>query len=195
VKSLRDSFADVNAMITERKIAGGTTAVVALFIGNQGYVANVGDSRAVLCRDGLAVRVSVDHKPDLPGETQRINSLGGTVTTTYNSSGQPTSRVNGMLAVSRALGDVILHPYVSCDPEIHGPINLTTHLRSQFMILACDGLWDVVSDEEAISIAAPIANPEVASKKLRDVAFKRGSTDNISVLTIRFPPFLSSVNH
>jgi serine/threonine protein phosphatase PrpC len=189
VKSLREAFAETHKMIAEQKITGGTTAVVALFIGKKGFIANVGDTRAVLCRDGVPLRVSLDHKPELPTETMRIRKLGGTVTTTYNSAGQATSRVNGMLAVSRALGDTPLHPYVSCDPEIHGPLNLEPEARNQFVVLACDGVWDVLTDEEATSIVAPINNPEEASRRLRDEAFARGSTDNISVMVIRCPPF------
>lgn len=190
VKSLKEAFADTHRMIAEQKIIGGTTAVVALFIGKKGFIANVGDTRAVLCRDGVPLRVSLDHKPELPAEMLRIRNLGGTVTTTYNSAGQATSRVNGMLAVSRALGDTVLHPYVSSDPEIHGPLNLDTELSNQFVVLACDGVWDVLSDEEATSIVAPIANPEIASRRLRDEAYARGSTDNISVMVIRCPPFM-----
>lgn len=189
VKSLREAFAETHKLIADQKITGGTTAVVALFIGKKGFIANVGDTRAVLCRDGVPLRVSLDHKPELPTETSRIKKLGGTVTTTYNSAGQATSRVNGMLAVSRALGDTPLHPYVSCDPEIHGPLNLEPEARNQFVVLACDGVWDVITDEEATSIVAPISNPEEASRRLRDEAFLRGSTDNISVMVIRCPPF------
>jgi protein phosphatase 1L len=191
VKSLREAFVETNQMIASMKINGGTTACVALFIGKKGYVANVGDTRAVLCRDGITHRVSLDHKPELPQETSRIKSLGGTVTTTTNSAGHSTSRVNGMLAVSRALGDTILHPYVSSEPDIHGPLNISSNSKSQFMVLACDGVWDVISDEEAVSIVAPIPDIELASKRLRDEAFQRGSTDNISVMVIRFPPFHS----
>lgn len=189
VKSLKEAFNDTHKMISDQKIVGGTTAVVALFIGKKGFIANVGDSRAVLCRDGIPVRVSLDHKPELPMETQRIKKLGGTVTTTYNSAGQATSRVNGMLSVSRALGDTTLHPYVSSDPEIHGPVNLDPGAKNQFVVLACDGVWDVITDEEATSIVAPIPNPEEASRKLRDEAYARGSTDNISVMVIRCPPY------
>jgi protein phosphatase 1L len=190
VKSLKEAFLDTNKMISDQKVIGGTTAVVVLFMGKKGFIANVGDTRAVLCRDGVPCRVSLDHKPELPTETSRIRKLGGTVTTSYNSVGHATSRVNGMLSVSRALGDTQLQPYVSSDPEIHGPLNLDTDSRNQFVVLACDGVWDVLTDEEATSIVAPIANPEIASRRLRDEAFARGSTDNISVMVIRCPPFI-----
>ncbi|EGG25213.1 RasGEF domain-containing protein [Cavenderia fasciculata] len=190
VRALKESFNIVHGMIAERRMRGGTTAVIALFLGKKGYVANVGDSRAVLCRDGVTVRVSIDHKPNVPKEEERIKALGGNVVTTTNSvTGVVTSRVNGQLAVSRALGDSILSPYVSCEPDIHGPINLENQVKNQFMIIACDGLWDVVTDEEATAIVAPISDPEKACMRLRDQAFTRGSTDNISVMVVRFPPF------
>ncbi|EFA78586.1 protein phosphatase 2C-related protein [Heterostelium album PN500] len=190
VKSLKESFASLHRAIQDKNMRGGTTAVVALFLGKKGYVANVGDSRAVLCRDGVAVRVSNDHKPNDPKEEERIKALGGTVVTTVNAfTGVTTSRVNGQLAVSRALGDLLLVPYVSCEPDIFGPINLETHIKNQFMIIACDGIWDVMSDDEAISIVAPISDPEKACMKLREIAYSRRSTDNISVMVIKFPPF------
>eukprot|EP00475_Leptophrys_vorax_P035618 TRINITY_DN5891_c0_g1_i2.p1 TRINITY_DN5891_c0_g1~~TRINITY_DN5891_c0_g1_i2.p1 ORF type:complete len:464 (-),score=121.07 TRINITY_DN5891_c0_g1_i2:53-1444(-) len=105
------------------------------------YCANAGDSRAVLCRNGEAVRLSKDHKPQDEEETKRIQAEGGFVGN--------HGRVNGVLAVSRALGDHMLKPYVSCDPHI-----TTTRLKTSdlFMIVACDGLWDVCTDQEAVDL-------------------------------------------
>jgi len=99
------------------------------------YVANVGDSRAVIYKDGQVSRISFDHKPDLPEEEvgfshlffkqklaccsvptifpysqKRIRNLGGFVS--------PNGRVVGMLAVSRAFGDLDLQPFVSADPYV-----------------------------------------------------------------------------
>eukprot|EP01113_Clastostelium_recurvatum_P026548 TRINITY_DN3186_c0_g1_i3.p1 TRINITY_DN3186_c0_g1~~TRINITY_DN3186_c0_g1_i3.p1 ORF type:complete len:575 (-),score=190.79 TRINITY_DN3186_c0_g1_i3:138-1862(-) len=188
VKALKQAFQQTHDMIAQREIRGGTTAVIALFIGNSGYVANVGDSRAVLFRDGQTFRVSLDHKPELPKETERIRSLGGEVTTTVNLlTNQTICRVQGQLSVSRALGDTALHPYVSCEPEIHGPLSLSAG-KKQIMILACDGVWDVITDEEATALVADIPDPEQAAVRLRDEAFSRGSMDNISALVIHFPP-------
>ncbi|GAM28809.1 hypothetical protein SAMD00019534_119850 [Acytostelium subglobosum LB1] len=152
VKSLREAFLGVHQMIGQKNLRGGTTALVVLFLGKKGYVANCGDTRAVLCREGVALRVSNDHKPNDPKEEERIKSLGGSVITTVNSSGISMS-------------------------------------RNQFMIIACDGLWDVMTDEEAMNVVSPIDDPEKACMRLRDQAFARGSTDNISVMVIRFPPF------
>jgi len=173
-------------MMKKEGVTGGTTALVALFIGRQGFIANAGDSRAVLCQDGSAIRVSIDHKPNLPSEEQRINNLGGCVITNVDSVGHITSRVNGILAVARSLGDFMLEPFISAEPQIHGPITLTPTNKNYFLILGCDGVWDKVSDEEAVSIVAPIDDPEKAAAKLRDFAYQQGSEDNISVVVIRF---------
>ena len=53
------------------------------------------------------------------------------------------------------------------------------------LILACDGLWDVVSDREAAIVALNTDDAGLAAKRLRDLAFARGSDDNISVLVVR----------
>jgi serine/threonine protein phosphatase PrpC len=74
----------------------GTTAVVLLMTKDRFYVANIGDSRAVLCRGGKAVPLSTDHKPDLPSEHNRIQKAGGFVS---------DNRINGSLNLSRAFGD------------------------------------------------------------------------------------------
>ena len=70
------------------------------------YISNVGDSRAVLCRGGKPLRLSFDHKPSSREEEDRINAIGGYVM-------GETGRVNGVLAVSRSVGDFFMHPYVS----------------------------------------------------------------------------------
>lgn len=77
--------------------SSGCTAVVALLNGNELYVANAGDSRCVVCRDGKAMDMSFDHKPEDTEELERIRKAGGRVTM--------DGRVNGGLNLSRAIGD------------------------------------------------------------------------------------------
>ncbi|KAK4791755.1 hypothetical protein SAY86_032168 [Trapa natans] len=89
----------------------GSTAVVAIVTPDKIIVANCGDSRAVLCRKGKAIPLSVDHKPDRPDELERIHAAGGSVIY-WNG-----ARLLGVLAMSRAIGDIFLKPYVSCEPE------------------------------------------------------------------------------
>lgn len=139
------------------------------------YTANVGDARIVLCRSGKALRLSYDHKGSDENEGKRIANAGGLIL---------NNRVNGVLAVTRALGDTYIkdlvtgHPYTTetvIQPE-----------WDEFMIIACDGLWDVCSDQEAVDLVRDIQEPVIAAKKLVDHALSRFSTDNLSCMIVRF---------
>uniref|UniRef100_A0A0E0DSF0 protein-serine/threonine phosphatase n=1 Tax=Oryza meridionalis TaxID=40149 RepID=A0A0E0DSF0_9ORYZ len=121
----------------------GSTAVVAVVGPNRVVVANSGDSRAVLCRAGVPVPLSVDHKPDRPDELERIQAAGGRVIYWDG------ARVLGVLAMSRAIGDGYLKPYVTSEPEV----TLTERADDdECLILASDGLWDVVTNEMACEV-------------------------------------------
>ncbi|KAI9810291.1 MAG: Protein phosphatase 2C 1 [Pycnora praestabilis] len=139
------------------------------------YTANVGDARIVLCRNGKALRLSYDHKGSDENEGKRVANAGGLIL---------NNRVNGVLAVTRALGDAYMkdlvtgHPYTTetvIQPDI-----------DEFLILACDGLWDVCSDQESVDLIRHTQDPQAASKQLVDHALARFSTDNLSCMVIRF---------
>ncbi|KAK8499386.1 hypothetical protein V6N12_037024 [Hibiscus sabdariffa] len=155
----------------------GSTASTAILVGDRLLVANVGDSRAVICRGGNAIAVSRDHKPDQSDERKRIENAGGFVMWAG------TWRVGGVLAVSRAFGDRQLKQYVVADPEIQEE---KVDSSLEFLILASDGLWDVVSNEEAVAIVKPIQDPAQAAKQLTQEASQRGSADNITCVVVRF---------
>jgi serine/threonine protein phosphatase PrpC len=183
---LKDAFLECNELMKKDKVEGGATAICALFLQDKLYIANCGDSRAVLCYNGNTLRCSVDHRPDLPDEEKRIRALGGHITTSIDRLGKVTSRVCGRLAVSRAFGDFLLEPYVTADPYVFGPHSINLPNNNSFLILACDGVWDKVSDEDAVNIVSCIPDPQQAAAKLRDFAFSEGSDDNISVVVVRF---------
>nr|POF14004.1 protein phosphatase 2c like 1 [Quercus suber] len=139
------------------------------------YTANVGDARIVLCRSGKALRLSYDHKGSDENEGKRIAGAGGLIL---------NNRVNGVLAVTRALGDAYMkdlvtgHPYTTetvIQPDL-----------DEFLILACDGLWDVCSDQEAVDLVRSTQDPQAASRVLVDHALARFSTDNLSCMVVRF---------
>ncbi|KAK4800811.1 hypothetical protein SAY86_021298 [Trapa natans] len=155
----------------------GSTASTAILVGDRLLVANVGDSRAVISRGGKAFAVSRDHKPDQTDERQRIEDAGGFVIWAG------TWRVGGVLAVSRAFGDRLLKQYVVSDPEIQEEKVDST---LEFLILASDGLWDVVTNEEAVAMVKPIEDSEEAAKLLLQEACQRGSADNITCVVVRF---------
>ena len=115
----------------------GTTAVVALVLRDRLYVANVGDSNAILSqKDGSARCLTVEHKPNAPDERARVEALDGGVVTSHRNG---IHRVQGVLAVSRALGDFHLEPYVISEPALTRVEMGTEAAHYEFLILACDG--------------------------------------------------------
>ncbi|KAF5746803.1 hypothetical protein HS088_TW06G00978 [Tripterygium wilfordii] len=157
---------------------GGSTAVTAILINGQRLcVANVGDSRAVLSRGGQALQVTIDHEPNT--ERGSIENKGGFVS---NMPGD-VPRVNGQLAVSRAFGDKSLKTHLRSDPDMR---NIEIDNSTELLILASDGLWKVVANQEAVDIARKIKDPQKAAKQLIVEAVKRESRDDISCVVVRF---------
>ncbi|XP_057950436.1 probable protein phosphatase 2C 76 isoform X3 [Malania oleifera] len=155
----------------------GSTASTAVLVGNHLYVANVGDSRAVISKAGKAIPLSEDHKPNRSDERKRIESAGGVVMWAG------TWRVGGVLAMSRAFGNRLLKQYVVAEPEIQ---DQELDEDVELLVLASDGLWDVVPNEDAVSLAHTEEEPEAAARKLTETAFTRGSADNITCIVVRF---------
>lgn len=155
----------------------GSTASTAVLVGNHLYVANVGDSRTVLSKAGKAIPLSEDHKPNRLDERKRIESAGGVVMWAG------TWRVGGVLAMSRAFGNRMLKQYVVAEPEIQ---EQEINEELELLVLASDGLWDVVSNEDAVTIAREVEEPESAARKLTEIAFTRGSADNITCIVVKF---------
>nr|GEY56276.1 protein phosphatase 2C 16-like isoform X1 [Tanacetum cinerariifolium] len=178
----------------------GSTAVVALICSSHVIVANCGDSRAVLYRGKEAIPLSNDHKPNREDEYARIEAAGGKVIQ-WNG-----HRVFGVLAMSRSIGDGYLKPWIIPEPEV----TFTPRAREdECLILASDGLWDVMSNEEACEVARkririwhiknsgmPIEKGEngvdqaaqAAADYLTMLALQKGSKDNISVIVVDLKP-------
>ncbi|KAL7246022.1 hypothetical protein ACSBR2_001202 [Camellia fascicularis] len=176
VESFRQTDVDyLNEEKGQQKDAG-STASTAMLLGDRLLVANVGDSRVVACRAGSAIPLSIDHKPDRSDERQRIEQAGGFIIWAG------TWRVGGVLAVSRAFGDKLLKPYVVAEPEIQ-----EEEIDGvDFIIIASDGLWNVLSNKDAVAIVQDIADAEAASRKLIEAAYAKGSSDNITCVVVRF---------
>ncbi|GAA0168185.1 protein phosphatase [Lithospermum erythrorhizon] len=166
LESERDTFRD-----------DGSTASTAVLVGNHLYVANVGDSRAIIFKSGKAIALSEDHKPNRNDERKRIENAGGIVIWAG------TWRVGGVLAMSRAFGNRMLKQFVVAEPEIQ---DQEIDEELELLVLASDGLWDVVSNEDAASLAAMEEDPEAAAQKLTETAFTRGSADNITSIVVKF---------
>jgi len=160
---------------------GGSTAVTAILIGSDKsvklVVANVGDSRAVISKNGVAEQLSVDHEPNM--ERQTIEKKGGFVS---NLPGD-VPRVDGQLAVARAFGDRSLKKHLSSEPYV---IDETITENSDFLILASDGLWKVMSNQEAVDEIKDFKDAQAAAKHLTEQAVNRKSKDDISVIVVKF---------
>lgn len=174
------AFADDSSL----DISSGTTALTALILRRTVLIANAGDCRAVLGRRGRAVELSKDHKPNCPSERLRIEKLGGVVYDGY---------LNGQLSVSRALGDWHMKgPKGSACPLSSEPELTETLLteEDEFLIMACDGLWDVMSSQGAVTMARKelmIHNdPERCARELVREALKRKTCDNLTVIIVCF---------
>ncbi|KAF3334987.1 putative protein phosphatase 2C 52 isoform X1 [Carex littledalei] len=154
----------------------GSTASTAVLVENRLYVANVGDSRAIISKAGKAIPLSDDHKPNRRDERERIESAGGVVMWAG------TWRVGGVLAMSRAFGNRLLKQFVVAEPEIQEE-EITDEL--EFLILASDGLWDVVPNEDAVLLVRGEEEPEAAARKLTETAYMRGSADNITCIVVK----------
>nr|2I0O_A Chain A, Ser/Thr phosphatase [Anopheles gambiae] len=214
-KALKEAFLGFDATLLQEKVieelkvlsgdsAGsdaepgkdsGCTAVVALLHGKDLYVANAGDSRCVVCRNGKALEMSFDHKPEDTVEYQRIEKAGGRVTL--------DGRVNGGLNLSRAIGD---HGYkmnkslpaeeqmISALPDIE---KITVGPEDEFMVLACDGIWNFMTSEQVVQfVQERINKPGMKLSKICEELFDhclaphtRGDgtgCDNMTAIIVQF---------
>jgi len=178
-------------------LADGTTAVIALIVGDSLFIGNVGDSEAVLARGRKAEVLSVPHNVRTnKNEKERIKKAGGIV---YNERlGHPNlNPAYFSIAVSRAIGDVMFKHEFYTDKKPSGLIaepdirKIVLQPEDQFLILACDGLWDVIKYQDAVDLVGKYLvdiedNPQKVSEELVKYAYLQGSTDNITAMVIVF---------
>ena len=143
------------------------------------HIANVGNSRAVLCTAGRATTLTADHSPARPRERERIVAAGGFVGRDF--------MVQSALAVARTVGDATLHPFVCAEPDC---VDRALGADDEFLVLACDGVWDGLTDRDAVAIVraelARHGDPARAALVLRDTAYHAGTIDNITVIVVVF---------
>mmetsp|Transcript_48287 Transcript_48287/g.98602 ORF Transcript_48287/g.98602 Transcript_48287/m.98602 type:complete len:258 (-) Transcript_48287:113-886(-) len=181
-QSVQQSFVEAYARMDDRlkfdALYMGATAVTCLIRTEEGkrrlYAANAGDARAVLCRDGKAVRLTKDHKASDQSEQERVAASGGWVS---------MNRVHGVLAVSRALGDHAMKQSVISEPHFWED---ELGAGDAFIIIACDGLWDVCSDQDSVDLVKEEGDAQAMSGKLMQTALDNGGKDNISIMVVRW---------
>ncbi|KAJ6238450.1 hypothetical protein M0813_26420 [Anaeramoeba flamelloides] len=175
-------FQEFNQTLNKLRIdLSGSTCAIVLIIKNKLYSINLGDSRAILIDNkGTTIQITDDHKPTNRDELCRIKFLRGTVSN--------NGRINGGLAVSRCFGDRDFQPWVSAKPVIKC-FDLAREDR-KYLVLACDGVWDVLSNQDVTDIVMENANQDVQriATKIKSNAYSKESTDNISVIVIDLLP-------
>uniref|UniRef100_A0A2H8TSK1 Protein phosphatase 1E n=1 Tax=Melanaphis sacchari TaxID=742174 RepID=A0A2H8TSK1_9HEMI len=186
-RALYESFFNTDKGFTQKtekyNLVSGTTAVCALYRQQEKklHVAWVGDSIATLWKNGTPLCLVNKHVPERYDEAQRIENEGGIV-----SKCQGIWRVDGQLAVSRAIGDVKYKPHITCQPEMR---SLVLDGNEEFLVLSSDGFWEYLTPED---IAETIYNELLetdgnVSEVCNKLVFKskaQGSKDNISVITV-----------
>lgn len=172
---------------------GSTAVCVVLHVAQDGrrtlLTANIGDSRAILCRGRKAVDMTRDHKPSDERERARILAMGEEIE--WDPYGQ-VYRVRD-LSLSRAVGDRFAKPIVTSEPEIMTfPV---MDEEDEFVVLASDGLWDVMTSQEVVDYIHDVLDTELQSYSQLDKrknmarivaneALERGSADNVCVLVL-----------
>lgn len=182
--ALKEAFQRTDEMFLwkarRERLQSGTTGVCALITGATLHVAWLGDSQVILVQQGQVVKLMEPHKPERQDEKERIEALGGFV------SFMDCWRVNGTLAVSRAIGDVFQKPYVSGEADAASR-KLTG--SEDYLLLACDGFFDVVPHQEVSGLVhSHLIRQEGSGLRVAEelvaVARDRGSHDNITVMVV-----------
>ncbi|KAJ4896410.1 putative protein phosphatase 2C 49 [Raphanus sativus] len=185
--SLRNAFLQADLALAEDcsiSSSTGTTALAALISGRILMVANAGDCRAVLCRKGKAIEMSHDHRPINLPERRRVEESGGVIEDGY---------LNGELSVTRALGDWDMkRPHGSKSPLISEPEikQITLTEDDEFLVIGCDGIWDVLTSQEAVGIVKRGLNrhddPARCARELVMEALRLNTFDNLTAVVVCF---------
>lgn len=164
----------------------GSTATVAVVLNDNLWVANVGDARTVLNNGGTAIQLSEDQKCDNEKYVKGVRKRGGQIIPGR------VPRVNGNLAVPRAVGDHGLKGNLGENCIVHTP-KITKYAlkdlqKNSSLILACDGVWDVCSSKQAVDFVSSEQDksPERIAEGLIVKAYNANSEDNLSAMVIKF---------
>ncbi|MCL7029449.1 hypothetical protein MKW94_015975 [Papaver nudicaule] len=172
-KAIKEGYSLTDKDFLRQDVSSGACATTVLMKNGELYAANAGDCRVVLSRNGVAYALTSDHTVNREDERFRIENSGGNLS--YRNGAW---RVQGSLAVTRAIGDVHLKEWVISEPEIER-IKLTTDC--EFLIIASDGLWEKVGNQEAVDLISRENGSIQSCKKLLP---PRGGRDDITVMVV-----------
>eukprot|EP00803_Ostreobium_quekettii_P000296 evm.model.scf_158.8 EVM.evm.TU.scf_158.8 scf_158:94407-100607(-) len=177
------SSGDASISTTNSTRFPGCTALAALLWGRLLVLANAGDCRAVLCRNGVPVQCTIDHTANNDAERARLVAAGATVS--WRVDGWRVGKAG--MQVARSIGDEDLKPFgVTAEPEV-SVVELGAD--DEFLIMATDGFWDTVTNDEAIGLVYDtVKNPQMSAQRLATESIARGSHDNVTVIVAFLRP-------
>ncbi|XP_059629708.1 probable protein phosphatase 2C 2 [Cornus florida] len=181
--AIRGGYLVTDQEFLSQGVSSGACAASVLLKDGELHVANAGDCRVVLSKKGTANALTSNHRlSSREDERFRIENSGG-----YVHCRNGVWRVNGSLAVSRAVGDLHLKEWIISEPEIK-KLPLTSDC--EFLIMASDGLWDKVNDQEAVDVVLKDRNSLKSCRNLVDLSSSRGNIDDITVMVINLQKFV-----
>ena len=172
---LREQIRNLQKQLEERHYSDGSTMALAVVSDeeNKIMIAHVGDARVLVTNDVGRLRFATpDHKPSSRSEFERIHASGGRVT---------KGRVNSILAVARSLGDLHIAESLSAEPDI---TTYTIKNDDKWLYIACDGVFDVLSNDYVAKIGGDIDDPCLFAYTIRNTAFGSFSQDNITSIAV-----------
>lgn len=176
MRALDQAVQGTNRYLVKRWKTQGSVIGVILVSNDKIYSYNIGDVRAIIVYpDGKVQRLSHDHRACDPKEEKIIRSYGGFVL---------NDRLQGVLEISRTLGDGEFKRYICTEPFV----SECQRVDGAKVVLACDGVWDVMGDPTAAKIAFENDDPSVAASAIVDQAIKNHTTDNVSCIVIDLTP-------
>ena len=182
-KSLKDCFIEINEQIRNLEIEnmGSTGCIIHLIYDNnlnklKIYCGNIGDTSTTSFSKDKITRLSYDHRISDKEEKKRVIFRGGKII---------NERLNGVLMLSRCFGDFELEEHgLICDPFIN-EIEVDLNIKNQMLILACDGIWDLVNEDDILKMINKDSNTENLTKKIIKCALDNSAWDNLSVFAIK----------
>lgn len=169
---LCDSLKKLNEPMVQKFRDTGSTAVIGCYSPSAKTfsAANLGDSRAVILRD-VPIQITFDHKAAVSSEKEIIEKNGGTVA---------NGRINGLVNISRFLGDGAVSQFTCHDPYF----TVNNVQKGDRIVLGCDGIFDFLSNEDCVRISKSEKTAEGAAVTIRDESFICGSADNLTAIVI-----------
>jgi len=191
-KAIKETFLRIDQDVCKNqeklKIQGGSTALCALMNSNGIHLANVGDSKAVVFRGDQQLALNIEHRANNEEEKTRVERRGGVV---FEKKGRSSSRflVQGALELTRSIGDISYKKYITSEPDI---LNYKFDSNDEYIILASDGFWNEVNEQEVAGMIKSFGQTRGLSKFLVEEVLKRKhyNIDNITLIVIDLKKYL-----